>query len=116
VDFLLNQARLVRHDDPSRLVCVSRAGLNGLDEQELEDGHVLGPYRGDFEWTDEEGAGSGHVLVKYENGSFVLIREEDWERFPGEKASLSFEETMRMLESGQIVYVEGPARGVPECD
>jgi hypothetical protein len=115
VDFLLNQARLVRHD-PARLVCVSRAGLNGLDEQELEDGHVLGPYRGDFEWTEEEGTSSGNVLVKYENGSFVLIREEAWERFTGEKASLSFEEAMRMLESGQIVYLEGPARGVPECD
>jgi hypothetical protein len=115
VDFLLNQARLVRHD-PSRLVCVSRAGLNGLDEQELEEGHVLGPYRGNFEWTDEEGISSGNVLVKYENGSFVLIREEAWERFPGEKPSLSFEEAMRMLESGQILYLEGPARGVPECD
>jgi hypothetical protein len=107
VDYVLNQAHLVRHD-PARLVCVSRAGLNGLDEQELEDGHVLGPYRGAFEWTDEEGATSGHVLVKYENGSdeegatsghvlvkyengsFVLIREEDWERFPGEEPSLSF--------------------------
>jgi hypothetical protein len=115
VGFLLNQVRLVRHD-PTRLVCVSRAGLNGLDEQGLEDGHVLGPYRGDFEWTDEEGTSSGNVLLKYENGSFVFIREEAWERFPGERPSLSFEEAMRMLESGQIVYLEGPARGVPECD
>jgi hypothetical protein len=115
VDFLLNQARLVRHD-PSRLVCVSRAGLNGLDQGELEEGHVFGPYQGDFEWTDEEGAASGHVLIKYENGAFVVIRAEEWERFPGEEPSLSFEEAMRMLESGQIVYLEGPARGVPECD
>ena len=115
VDFLLNQVRLVRHD-PARLVCVSRAGLNGLDEQELEDGHVLGPYRGDFRWTEEEGTSSGNVLVKYETGSFVLIREESWERFPGEVPSLSFEEAMRMLEGGQILYLEGPARGVPECD
>jgi hypothetical protein len=115
VDFLLNQVRLVRHD-PARLVCVSRAGLNGLDEQELEDGHVLGPYRGDFKWTAEDGTSSGNVLLKYENGSFVFIREEAWERFPGEKPSLSFEEAMRMLESGQIDYLEGPPRGVPECD
>jgi hypothetical protein len=115
VDFLLTQVHLVRHD-PSRLVCVSRAGLNGLDEQELEDGHVLGPYRGDFKWTDEEGVNSGNVLVKYENGSFAIIREEAWERFPGGKPSLSLEEAMRMLESGQIVYLPGAARGVPECD
>lgn len=115
VDFLLNQVHLVRHD-PARLICVSRAGLNGLDGQELEDGHVLGPYQGDFRWADEEGVGSGNVLVKYENSSFVLIREEAWERFPGEKPSLSFEEAMRMLESGQIVYLPGAARGVPECD
>jgi hypothetical protein len=115
VDFLLSEVHLVRHD-PARLVCVSRAGLNGLDRQELEDGHVLGPYRGDLKWTAEDGTSSGNVLLKYENGSFVLIREEAWERFPGEKPSLSFEEAMRMLESGQIVYLEGPARGVPECD
>ncbi len=115
VDFLLNQVHLVRHDR-EKLVCVSRAGLNGLNQPELEDGNVLGPYQGDYRWTAEQGIAWGNVLFRYINGTFVVIREEPWERFPGGRVSLSFEEAMNMLESGQIVYLEGAARGVPECD
>ncbi len=115
VDFLLNQVHLVRHDR-EKLVCVSRAGLNGLIQPELEDGNVLGPYRGDYRWTEEEGVAWGNVLFRYINGTFVVIREEPWERFPGGRVSLSFEEAMNMLEGGQIVYLEGAPRGVPECD
>lgn len=115
VDFLLNQLHLVRHDR-EKLVCVSRAGLNGLYPQELRDGNVLGPYKGDFRWTEAESGLEGHVLFRFLNGTYVLIREEPWERFPGGQVSLPFEETMNMLESGQIVYLEGAARGVPECD
>lgn len=115
VDFLLNQIHLVRHDR-EKLVCVSRAGLNGLDQRELREGNVLGPYEGDYRWTEEEGIAWGNVLFKYVNGTFVVIREEPWEWFPGERKSLSFEEAMNMLERDQIFYLEGGARGVPECD
>jgi len=115
VGFLLNQVHLVRHDR-EKLVCVSRAGLNGLNQPELEDGNVLGPYQGDYRWTKEQGVAWGNVLFRYVNGTFVVIREEPWERFPGDRVSLSFEEAMNMLESDQIVYLEGAARGVPECD
>ncbi len=115
VDFLLNQVHLVRYDR-EKLVCVSRAGLNGLNQPELEDGNVLGPYKGDYRWTGEQGTASGNVLFRYVNGTFAVIREEPWERFPGGRVSLPFEEAMNMLENGQIVYLEGAARGVPECD
>lgn len=115
VDFVLNQIHLVRHDR-EKLVCVSRAGLNGLNQDELQEGNVLGPYKGDFRWAEEQGIAWGNVLFKYVNGGFVLIREEPWERFPGERIALSFEEAMNMLQRGQIVYLEGAGRGVPECD
>jgi hypothetical protein len=116
VDFILNQVRLVRYDQ-DKLVCVSRGGLNGVNRSELKEGHVLGPYQGDFQWTAEDGSAAGHVLFKYENGSFVVIRAESWERFPpAGKVSLTFEETMQMMQRGQIVYLEGRPRGVPECD
>jgi hypothetical protein len=115
VDFLLNQIHLVRHDR-EKLVCVSRAGLNGLNQDELQEGNVLGPYKGDYRWAEEQGIAWGNVLFKYVNGGFVVIREEPWERFPGERIALSFEEAMTMLERGQIVYLEGAGRGVPECD
>jgi len=115
VDFLLNQVHVVRHDR-EKLVCVSRAGLNGLNQEELQDGNVLGPYRGDYRWTEEQGTAWGNVLFRYVNGTFVVIREEPWERFPGDRVSLSFEEAINLLEGGQIVYLEGAARGVPECD
>jgi len=115
VDFLLNQIHLVRHDR-EKLVCISRSGLNGLNQPELEEGNVLGPYKGDYRWAEEQGIAWGNVLFKYVNGGFVVIREEPWERFPGERIALSFEEAMTMLERGQIVYLEGAGRGVPECD
>lgn len=115
VDFLVNQVHLVRHDR-EKLVCVSRAGLDGLNQRELQDGNVLGPYQGDFRWTDEEGGTSGNLLFRYINRTIVVIREEPWERFPGDLVSLSFDEAVDMLESGQIFYLEGPPRGVPECD
>jgi hypothetical protein len=116
VDFILNQVHLVRYDQ-DKLVCVSRGGLNGVNRSELKEGHVLGPYQGDFQWTAEDGSAAGHVLFKYENGSFVVIRAESWERFPpAGRVSLPFEEAMQMLQRGQIVYLEGRARGVPECD
>jgi hypothetical protein len=116
VDFILNQAHLVRYDQ-DKLVCVSRGGLNGVNRSDLKEGHVLGPYQGDFQWTSEDGSASGHVLFKYENGSFVIIRAESWERFPPTgRLSLTFEEAMQMLQRGQIIYLEGRPRGVPECD
>lgn len=115
VDFLLNQLHLVRYDR-EKLVCVSRAGLNGLEQRELEDGNVLGPYKGDYRWTGEQGTAGGNVLFRYVNGTFSVIREEPWERFPGGRVSLPLEEAIDMLKSGQIVYLEGAARGVPECD
>jgi hypothetical protein len=115
VDFLVNQVHLVRHDR-EKLVCVSRAGLDGLNRRELQDGNVLGPYQGDFRWTDEEGGTSGNVLFRFINRTIVVIREEPWERFPGEEVSLSFDKAVDMLENGQIFYLEGAPRGVPECD
>jgi hypothetical protein len=116
VDFILNQVRLVRYDQ-DKLVCVSRGGLNGVNRSELKEGHVLGPYQGDFQWTAEDGSAAGHVLFKYENGSFVVVRAESWERFPPDgRASLAFKEAMQMAQRGQIVYLEGQPRGVPECD
>ena len=115
VDFLLNRIHLVRLDR-EKLVCVSRAGLNGLNQRELEEGNILGPYRGDYRWTEEQGIAWGNVLFKYEDSAFVVIREEPWEWFPGERKSLSFEEAMAMLERGQMFYLEGAPRGVPECD
>ena len=115
VDFLVNQVHLVRHDR-EKLVCVSRAGLDGLNQRELQDGNVLGPYQGDFRWTEGEGGASGNVLFRYSNRTIVVIREEPWERFPGDQVSLSFDEAVNMLEGGQIFYLEGPPRGVPECD
>jgi hypothetical protein len=116
VDFILNQVRLVRYDQ-DKLVCVSRSGLNGVNRSELKEGHVLGPYKGDFQWTAEDGSAAGHVLFKYENGSFVVIRAESWERFPpNARPSLTFKEAMQMAQRGQLVYLEGQPRGVPECD
>ena len=115
VDFFLNQVHLVRHDR-EKLVCVSRAGLNGLNQRELEDGNVLGPYQGDYRWIENEGIVWGNVLFRYINGKIVVIREEPWERFPGGQVYLSLEEAIDMLERGQIFYLEGAPRGVPECD
>jgi hypothetical protein len=115
VDFLLNQVHLVRHDR-EKLVCVSRAGLNGLNQPELQDGNVLGPYQGDYRWVEQQGVAEGNVLFRYINGAFVLIREEPWERFPDDRISLPLEEAIDMLESGQVFYLEGAPRGVPECD
>jgi hypothetical protein len=115
VDFLLNQIHLVRHDR-EKLVCVSRAGLNGLNQPELQDGNVLGPYQGDYRWVEEQGVAEGNVLFRYINGRFAVIREEPWERFPGGQVSLSLGDAIDMLESGQMFYLEGAPRGVPECD
>lgn len=116
VNFILNQVRLVRYDQ-DKLVCISRSGLNGVNRSELKEGHVLGPYQGDFQWTADDGSAAGHVLFKYENGSFVVIRAESWERFPPDgRASLTFEEAMQMVQRGKLVYLEGRPRGVPECD
>jgi hypothetical protein len=115
VDLLLNQVHLVRHDR-EKLVCVSRGGLNGLNQAELQDGNVLGPYQGDYRWIKEKGVAEGNVLFRYINGAFVLIREEPWERFPGDQVSLPLGDAIDMLESGEMLYLEGPPRGVPECD
>ena len=87
VDLLLNQIHLVRHDR-EKLVCVSRGGLNGLNQPELQDGNVLGPYQGDYRWVEEQGVAEGNVLFRYINGVFVVIREEPWERFPGDQVVL----------------------------
>jgi hypothetical protein len=115
VDLLLNQIHLVRHDR-EKLVCVSRAGLSGLNQPELQDGNVLGPYQGDYRWVEEQGVAEGNVLFRYINRRFVVIREEPWERFPGGQVSLPLGDAIDMLESGQMFYLEGPPRGVPECD
>jgi hypothetical protein len=115
VDLLLNRVHLVRHDR-EKLTCVSRGGLNGLSQTELQDGNVLGPYQGDFRWIEEQGVAEGNVLFRYINGRFVVIREEPWERFPGDQVSLPLGEAIDMLEDGQMLYLEGPPRGVPECD
>jgi hypothetical protein len=90
--------------------------LNGLNQPELQDGNVLGPYQGDYRWVEEQGVAEGNVLFRYINGRFAVIREEPWERFPGGQVSLSLGDAIDMLESGQMFYLEGAPRGVPECD
>jgi hypothetical protein len=112
VQQVLDQIPLVVLHEGSQ-TCASHGGLNHM-LPEVANGNVLSPHSGDFVM------GTDNVLFKYDNGGFILIRENPIARFEGGKESLSFTEAMNLFAQGDIVWTgsfgDWPARGVTGCD
>ncbi len=70
-------------------------------------GHVIGPNSGEFVWKSRECGKVGNVRFKVEdveNGSFVLIREEDFELFCNGEKSLPYGKALQMFGTGEIEW------------
>lgn len=111
VNAILNEIPLIIYHAVNQ-TCASHAGLNNL-LAEVVSGHVIGPNSGEFVWKSRECEKGGNVRLvveDVENGSVVLIREEDYELFcKGEKA-LPYDDVLQMFGTGEIEW-----SGCPGC-
>ena len=94
----------VVHDAGTNVHCGSPAGLKNI-RPPVVNSNVFGPLNGDFKWQGKTCDKGGQVRFKYDNGKFVLIREENDEDFCNGEKSLPFAETMRMFETGEILHI-----------
>lgn len=115
VKFVETEIHLVHYREGSLTTCVSRAGLKDLWWERLGNKYIIGPYRGDFLWIDDNGI-NRVVRFEVQNSTLVLVREESFEKFPDNREFLTYSEAMQMFEKGEILYNDGPPRGNPECD
>jgi hypothetical protein len=111
VNNVLNLVPLVVHHQQN-ITCASHAGLNNL-LPEVVAGNVLGPHAGDFVYK------GNNVLFRYENGTFLLIKENPTARFENGEEFLPLATAMQYFESGDLVWngnFGDTGRGVTGCD